>query len=193
MYRDTPPVRHMAHYELGLEKGRVMELEDFGLGRGLELPVSMRKEPPYRVNLSLALYKAALLMKAEMLEIENHEMYPPGTQKSLENFLEYHTLKYGWEYPRAMNISWAIDTPDFRGNMVCVASKYDGVTDMHEPDTTVLGKEGVFTKETGISLGVDPQSDMEMFEEQFFLFEPLFHAAILRTCRTAGGKARLIL
>ena len=193
MYRDPPPVRQMAHYEVGLEKERLMQPGDFGLVNGLEIPLSMESEPAYRVNLSLALYKTALVMGADMLEVENHEMYPPGTQDNFKNFLEYHTLKYGWEYPRAMNISWAMNSPDFRGNMVCVASKYDGVTDVHEPDTTVLGKEGVFIKERGVSLGVDSQSDIGTFSRQFCIFEPLFHAALLRSCRTAGAKVRLII
>lgn len=192
MYRDSPPVRHMVHYEVRLERDRMLEPEDFGLGGELAVPEKFQMEIPFRINLSLALYKTAMLLKAEMLEVENHPIYKPGTQKNFENFLEHHTLKYGWEYPRAMNISWRLDCQDFRGNMVCVASKYDGVTDMHEPDVTILGQNGIVNKDTGVSLGVDPITETETFEKQFLNFEPLFHAALVRSCMVAGGKVHVL-
>ncbi|GEM_PF-5761929 len=189
-YSDRPPVSHMVHYEMSLRDDRVMEPGDLGLGDGLSVPDRFKRNAPFRVNLCLALYKAAMLLNADMLEVENHRIYSPGEQKNFENFLEYHTLKYGWEYPRAMNLSWNVDAEGFRGNMVCVASKYDGVTDIHESDVTMVGREGIFNKERGVSLGVDPDSDMGTFGSQFRLFEPPFRLALASACRT--GKSRMM-
>ena len=184
---EETPIIQVAHFQLEVADYMVYEPSRFGKEmEGLRNPTYMiGQDFPFRINLATLLYSAALGMEAEIVE-GDCSLWPFGSQEQYNRFVSYHTLREGWEYPRADSIiSWKFKSSRFnkRFNLVCVASKYDG-KDTRDGDAWFFDKDGQMVEKKGLTIGMHAWDDMDGFMDQYAPFEEPFMAAL----RTAAAK-----
>jgi hypothetical protein len=180
------PLLHVVHYQIPMDGDRVYEPEVFGdRMRLLERPI-LDVDPdrtPFRINLSSFLYRLLLNLGTEALEGDcNLTYWPVGSQEHYKKFVEYHTLRQGWDWlSMESTLSWKF--PGGR-NPVCVISKYEG-KDRGDRDDWYLHEDTEKKKlsrvfKMGFTLGCC-KHDWEGFREQFMSFDNLLYPAIFQT------------